>query len=84
MYMYKPFTKCKLFYEFDALQLHALASGMKALSAYTASDGTDKLRMACGGHGYSHASGIPRIFANITPACTYEGENTVLNIQCGR
>jgi len=64
--------------------LHALASGMKALSSYTASDGTDALRKACGGHGYSHASGIPRIFANITPACTYEGENTVLYIQCGR
>ncbi|XP_053382345.1 peroxisomal acyl-coenzyme A oxidase 1-like isoform X2 [Mercenaria mercenaria] len=70
---------------FDEMQvLHALAAGLKAFSSDTASNGIDKLRMACGGHGYSHASGIPKIWANITPACTYEGENTVMYLQCAR
>ncbi|XP_060608673.1 peroxisomal acyl-coenzyme A oxidase 1-like [Ruditapes philippinarum] len=70
---------------FDEMQvLHALAAGLKAFSSETTSNGIDKLRMACGGHGYSHASGIPKIWANITPACTYEGENTVMYLQCAR
>ncbi|KAL3888960.1 hypothetical protein ACJMK2_001319 [Sinanodonta woodiana] len=65
-------------------QLHAIASGMKAVSSWLASEGVDNLRMACGGHGYSHASGIPKIFINLTPACTYEGENTVMVLQSAR
>lgn len=64
--------------------LHALSAGLKAISAETASNGIDKLRMACGGHGYTHASGIPKIWSFITPACTYEGENTVMYLQCAR
>ena len=65
-------------------QLHALAAGLKALSGELASNGVDRLRMACGGHGYTHASGLPRIWAYITPSCTYEGENTVMYLQCAR
>ncbi|XP_060562644.1 peroxisomal acyl-coenzyme A oxidase 1-like [Ruditapes philippinarum] len=64
--------------------LHALAAGLKAFSAETTSNGVDKLRMSCGGHGYTHASGIPKIWAYVTPACTYEGENTVMYLQCAR
>ncbi|XP_052764216.1 peroxisomal acyl-coenzyme A oxidase 1-like isoform X2 [Mya arenaria] len=64
--------------------LHALAAGLKALSSDIASDGIDKLRRACGGHGYTNASGLGKIWANITPACTYEGENTVMYLQCAR
>ena len=73
-----------IFTTLSPLQLHALASGLKALSSDVASNGIDVLRKACGGHGYTHASGIPKIFANITPACTYEGENTVMYLQCAR
>ncbi|XP_060603923.1 peroxisomal acyl-coenzyme A oxidase 1-like, partial [Ruditapes philippinarum] len=64
--------------------LHGLAAGLKAFSAEVASNGVDKLRMACGGHGYTHASGIPKIWTYMTPACTYEGENTVMYLQCAR
>ncbi|XP_053382348.1 peroxisomal acyl-coenzyme A oxidase 1-like [Mercenaria mercenaria] len=64
--------------------LHGLAAGLKAFSAEVTSNGIDKLRRACGGHGYSHASGIPKIWTYITPACTYEGENTVMYLQCAR
>ena len=40
--------------------------------------------MACGGHGFSEASGFPAIYGNAVPACTYEGENTVLLLQAAR
>ena len=41
-------------------------------------------RMACGGHGYSQASGLPYLYVNYVPANTYEGENTVLFLQTAR
>ena len=40
--------------------------------------------MACGGHGYSQASGLPYLYVNYVPANTYEGENTVLFLQTAR
>ena len=40
--------------------------------------------MACGGHGYSMASGLPYLYANMVPANTYEGENMVLFLQTAR
>ncbi|KAL4217668.1 Peroxisomal acyl-coenzyme A oxidase 1 [Mactra antiquata] len=91
------FTGTKMMFEYNRINadmekgqfaemqvLHALAAGLKAFSSEVTSAGIDRLRMACGGHGYSHASGIPKIWANITPACTYEGENTVMYLQCAR
>ena len=41
-------------------------------------------RKACGGHGYSRASGIPDIYVDLAPSVTYEGENTVLYLQTAR
>ncbi|EPQ15920.1 Peroxisomal acyl-coenzyme A oxidase 1 [Myotis brandtii] len=40
--------------------------------------------MACGGHGYSHCSGLPNIYVTFTPTCTFEGENTVMMLQTAR
>ena len=40
--------------------------------------------MSCGGHGYSQASGLPLLYANIVGSCTYEGENTVMMLQVAR
>ena len=45
---------------------------------------TQMCRLACGGHGYSLASGIPDLYVNYTAAQTYEGENTVLYLQTAR
>ncbi|XP_069107153.1 peroxisomal acyl-coenzyme A oxidase 1-like [Argopecten irradians] len=64
--------------------LHALAAGLKAFSSWTCSAGVEVCRMSCGGHGYSLASGLPKIYTNITPSCTYEGENTVMMLQTAR
>ncbi|KAK7091567.1 peroxisomal acyl-coenzyme A oxidase 1-like [Littorina saxatilis] len=65
-------------------QLHALSAGLKALSGWEGTEGVEQCRLACGGHGYSHASGIPKIYGNVTPSITYEGENTVMMLQTAR
>lgn len=65
-------------------ELHALSAGLKAFTTWVANSGIEECRMACGGHGYSHSSGIPSIYVTFTPACTYEGENTVMMLQTAR
>nr|KAF6454504.1 acyl-CoA oxidase 1 [Rousettus aegyptiacus] len=65
-------------------ELHALTAGLKAYTTWTASSGIEVCRMACGGHGYSHSSGIPNIYVTFTPACTFEGENSVMMLQTAR
>jgi hypothetical protein len=42
--------------------LHVNASGMKASYTWDAFYGTETLRQALGGHGFSMYSGIPAIF----------------------
>lgn len=65
-------------------ELHALSAGLKAFTSWVTSSGIEECRMACGGHGYSHCSGIPNLYVTFTPACTYEGENTVMMLQTAR
>ncbi|XP_019628558.1 PREDICTED: peroxisomal acyl-coenzyme A oxidase 1-like [Branchiostoma belcheri] len=65
-------------------ELHALSAGLKALSSARADVGMEECRLACGGHGYSHASGLPRLYTNSTPAATAEGEHVVLMLQTAR
>ncbi|XP_073540024.1 peroxisomal acyl-coenzyme A oxidase 1 isoform X2 [Phyllobates terribilis] len=65
-------------------ELHALSAGLKAFTTWVANYGIEECRMACGGHGYSCSSGIPDIYVTFTPACTYEGENTVMMLQTAR
>ena len=65
-------------------QLHAMAAGLKSFCTYTSCELIEQLRLACGGHGYSRASGLPKIYTLTMPSCTYEGENTVLYLQTAR
>jgi acyl-CoA oxidase len=44
----------------------------------------ESLRLACGGHGYSHYSGIPNIYLELLPNVTFEGENTILLLQIAK
>ncbi|KAF8380536.1 hypothetical protein HHK36_028023 [Tetracentron sinense] len=44
----------------------------------------EECRKLCGGHGYLCSSGLPELFAVYVPACTYEGDNTVLLLQVAR
>ncbi|XP_033727591.1 peroxisomal acyl-coenzyme A oxidase 1-like [Pecten maximus] len=64
--------------------LHGLSAGLKAFSSSSCCAGIEVCRLACGGHGYSHASGIPKIYVSTIPTCTFEGENTVLYLQTAR
>ncbi|GFO40421.1 acyl-CoA oxidase [Plakobranchus ocellatus] len=68
----------------DLPVLHALTAALKAFSSWEMAVGIEQCRMACGGHGYLLASGFPQIYANEVPACTYEGENTVMCLQTAR
>lgn len=65
-------------------QLHALACCLKAVVTADASSMVERCRLACGGHGYMHSSNLPNMYAQVSAACTYEGENTVLLLQTAR
>uniref|UniRef100_A0AC34FUR3 Acyl-coenzyme A oxidase n=1 Tax=Panagrolaimus sp. ES5 TaxID=591445 RepID=A0AC34FUR3_9BILA len=64
--------------------LHGITSGLKAVVTHQTALGIEQCRMACGGHGYSEASGLPQLFTYAVGGCTYEGENTVMLLQSAR
>lgn len=64
--------------------LHSLSSGLKAVVTFEVQQGIEQCRLACGGHGYSHASGIPELSAFSCGSCTYEGDNIVLLLQVAK
>ena len=64
--------------------LHATSAGLKAFSTEVATHGIEACRLACGGMGYSLASGLPQLYMRIVPSQTYEGDNTVLYLQTAR
>ncbi|XP_016927656.3 acyl-coenzyme A oxidase 1 [Drosophila suzukii] len=65
-------------------ELHSLSCALKVTGSTDSSAGVERLRLACGGHGYLTSSNMSNIYVNATAACTYEGENTVLLLQIGR
>ncbi|XP_078399736.1 peroxisomal acyl-coenzyme A oxidase 2-like [Cetorhinus maximus] len=65
-------------------ELHALSAGLKAMMSESCSVGVEACRRACGGHGYSTLSGLPTLYTRVVASCTYEGENTVLQLQTAR
>lgn len=70
---------------FSALaEIHACTSGLKAITTSVTAEAIEKCRKACGGHGYLCSSGLPELFAAYIPACTYEGDNTLLYKQVGK
>ncbi|CAG9533626.1 unnamed protein product [Cercopithifilaria johnstoni] len=65
-------------------ELHILSSGFKAVITWEVAKGIEQCRLACGGHGYSHVSGLPEIYSFAVAGCTYEGENIVMLLQVAR
>jgi acyl-CoA oxidase len=65
-------------------ELHGASSGLKALGAEIVSDGIEKCRRQCGGHGFSDSSNLSHFFKEIVGACTFEGTFDVLVQQHAR
>ena len=64
--------------------MHGISAGLKAFTTEISIAGIEICRRACGGHGYSNASGIQQLYNLWLPSATYEGENTVMYLQTAR
>ena len=64
--------------------MHALSSSLKAYCTTRTVKAIETCRLACGGHGFSEASGLPKLFSYAAAPATAEGEATVLLLQNAR
>ncbi|KWU43885.1 acyl-CoA oxidase [Rhodotorula sp. JG-1b] len=64
--------------------VHATSSGLKSLCTLMASSSIEECRRACGGHGYSLASGLASLWSDYLPQVTWEGDSYMLTQQTGR
>ncbi|KAL1739044.1 hypothetical protein HDZ31DRAFT_69351 [Schizophyllum fasciatum] len=65
-------------------ELHATTAGLKVSATATSIADIEAARRSAGGHGYSAAAGIGRIYAEWLPSATFEGDNYVLDQQVVR
>lgn len=65
-------------------ETHATLCSGKAYSSDVVHRGLEICRLSCGGHGFSQYSGLPAIVADYAGNITYEGENTVMQLQAAR
>ncbi len=64
--------------------MHHITSGFKSIFTQTSWNMCKKLRLACGGAGYSVFAGIEPILSDMAPSTTYECDNSVMAIQSSR
>ncbi|GBB94317.1 hypothetical protein RclHR1_02330015 [Rhizophagus clarus] len=65
--------------------IHSISLGLKAFCTDFAIGVMNDIILACGGHGYSHFSGIPSILVNLARGPIVEGsDSTILQLQMGR
>lgn len=59
---------------------------LKNKAVYTSKlvESIEKIRLSCGGHGFSAYARFTDLFSEYSPFPTYEGENTVLHLQAAR
>jgi len=64
-----------------ASAMHASTCALKSTCTYLAADGIEECRRACGGHGFSLLSGLPKLYADYFQSFTPEGDNWLLTQQ---
>jgi acyl-CoA oxidase len=64
--------------------MHTLLAGCKAVQTEYLVRALEVCRTACGGHGFSHYSGLPSMVEDLKQFTTVEGENTVMLLQVAR
>lgn len=65
-------------------ELHVQSCALKSHGTTISVEGIETARRACGGHGYSHYSGIGHLYSEMLPSVTYEGDNYMLTKQVAR
>ncbi|OMJ30387.1 Acyl-coenzyme A oxidase 2 [Smittium culicis] len=79
----KPGSDIKLILE-DLKETHATSAGLKAFCTWDCLNIIDQCRQSLGGHGYSAYTGLSTSYQDFAVHCTWEGDNTILMLQCGR
>jgi len=64
--------------------LHHVTAGFKALQTAYSYQGLDELRQACGGAGYTTASRMVDLWADVASTVTLEGVNVIMFQQSSR
>ncbi len=65
-------------------ETHACLCLGKAFYTETTFNGMEVCRKACGGHGFSHYSGMPSVIFEYASNLTMEGENSIMYLQVAR
>ncbi|KAJ1917163.1 fatty-acyl coenzyme A oxidase [Mycoemilia scoparia] len=65
-------------------ETHATSAGLKAFCTWMCLNIIDQCRQSLGGHGYSAYTGLSTSYQDFVVHCTWEGDNTILTLQCGR
>ncbi|KAJ1960975.1 fatty-acyl coenzyme A oxidase [Dipsacomyces acuminosporus] len=65
-------------------ETHATSAGLKAFCTWMCLNIIDQCRQSLGGHGYSGYTGLAQAYSDFAVHCTWEGDNTILTLQCGR
>ncbi|KAI9503930.1 acyl-CoA dehydrogenase/oxidase C-terminal [Coemansia spiralis] len=65
-------------------ETHATSAGLKAFCTWMCLNIIDQCRQSLGGHGYSAYTGLSQAYSDFAVHCTWEGDNTILTLQCGR
>ncbi|KAI8870361.1 acyl-CoA oxidase [Ramicandelaber brevisporus] len=65
-------------------ETHATSAGLKAFCTWNCLATIDQCRQSLGGHGYSSYTALSGMYADFAVQCTWEGDNTILTLQCGR
>ena len=64
--------------------VHATTAGMKSFATSYVNDAIEVCRQSLGGQGYSVYALLPGVRADWAVMCTWEGDNTVLALQCAK